>query len=225
MSNSINRLTIGGNTGVFALPYGTCSDSASTVAKTASKTGFVLGTGAVIVVKFSNTNTATNPTLNVNGTGAKSICQYGTTAVGNTTETSWQAGASIPLVYDGTNWITVSPLSSTIINDGDLAGEGSSIVKSGSSWVATFANGQQVLISSASVEGEEGWELTSDQDLCTVHGDATFGYNCLYLGMGNTITLYNFDGYDGDGSVDTLENSGTKLGTLQYTNATWSIVD
>lgn len=223
MANSINRLNIGGNTGVFALPYGTCSDSASTVSKTVSKTDFVLGTGAAIIVKFSNTNTATNPTLNVNGTGAKSICQYGTTAVGNTAETSWQAGASVPLVYDGTNWITVSPLNSTIINDGELAQE-SSIVNTGSSWVATFANGQQVLITCASIEGEAGWELTSDQDLSTVYGGYVFSLNAFYLGMGDTITLYNFDSYLNASTVENLEASGTKLGTLQYTNSTWSIV-
>ena len=55
--------------------YGTCSTAADTAAKTVDCTGFELVTGAEITVKFTVTNTATEPTLNVNGTGAKPI-QY-----------------------------------------------------------------------------------------------------------------------------------------------------
>lgn len=73
--------------------YCTCSDSASTVAKTAnlqgsSSNGFTLANGVTIHVKFTNSNTAPNPTLNVNGTGAKSIMRYGTTAVSTNAQTS-----------------------------------------------------------------------------------------------------------------------------------------
>lgn len=229
MASSINRLTIGGNTGVFALPFATCTDSDSTAIKTLSITGFpsTLEAGTAIVVKFTNANTASSPSLKINGSTAISICQYGTTAVGNTAETSWQAGASVPLVYDGTNWITASSLNSTIIDDDKLPGGSSSIYKAGDSWVATFANGQEVLISAASIYGKDGWELSSDQDLCTVYSDRVFGLNELYLGcLSNTITLYNFDGYHlgQDDQISELEASGTKLGTLQRANRTWSIV-
>lgn len=58
--------------------YGTCSTAAATAAKTVSCTGFSLVTGAEITVKFTVTNTASNPTLNVNGTGAKAIYYRGT---------------------------------------------------------------------------------------------------------------------------------------------------
>lgn len=58
--------------------YGTCSTAAATTAKTVSCTGFSLVTGAEITVKFTVTNTASNPTLNVNGTGAKAIYYRGT---------------------------------------------------------------------------------------------------------------------------------------------------
>lgn len=60
--------------------YGTCSTPAATVAKTVSCTGFVLVTGAEITVRFTVTNTAANPTLNVSGTGAKPI-YYRDTAI------------------------------------------------------------------------------------------------------------------------------------------------
>lgn len=58
--------------------YGTCSTAAGTAAKTVSCTGFTLITGSEITVKFTVTNTAANPTLNVNGTGAKAIYYRGT---------------------------------------------------------------------------------------------------------------------------------------------------
>lgn len=68
-----------------ALIYGECSTGASTVAKTATATGsatFSLQTGSRVSIKFTNSNTAADPTLNVNSTGAKAIKRYGTTAVG-----------------------------------------------------------------------------------------------------------------------------------------------
>ena len=87
--------------------YATCATAAATVAKVASLTDFVLSTGARIVVKFTYSNTASSPTLNVNGTGAKAIKRYGTTAVGTNPSTSWVAGEAVELVYDGTNWVIV----------------------------------------------------------------------------------------------------------------------
>lgn len=57
--------------------YGTCSTAAATAAKVVACTGFALVTGAEITVKFTVTNTAANPTLNVNSTGAKAIYYRG----------------------------------------------------------------------------------------------------------------------------------------------------
>jgi hypothetical protein len=80
--------------------YGTCSTAAATAAKTVSVSGFALVTGASVRVKFANTNTASNPTLNVSNTGAKAIYSNGAaispgTLSGNTV---------IEFVYDGTNY-------------------------------------------------------------------------------------------------------------------------
>ena len=85
--------------------YTTCATGASTAAKTAALTNFVLTTGSAVKVKFTNTNTASNPTLNVNSTGAKPIMQYGTTVAGTTATESWDDGAVVEFVYDGTNWV------------------------------------------------------------------------------------------------------------------------
>lgn len=57
--------------------YASCTTAAGTAAKTVACTGYKLVTGAEITVKFSNTNTAANPTLNVNSTGAKPIYYRG----------------------------------------------------------------------------------------------------------------------------------------------------
>lgn len=57
--------------------YGTCSTAAATAAKAVVCIGFALVTGAKIDVKFTVTNTAANPTLNVNDTGAKPIYYRG----------------------------------------------------------------------------------------------------------------------------------------------------
>lgn len=91
--------------------YCTCDTAAGTAAKVAtivSGTLTELHAGDQAIVKFTNTNTASNPTLNIAGTGAKAIKRYGTTAVGTTQATSWTAGASFACIYDGANWALVS---------------------------------------------------------------------------------------------------------------------
>ena len=88
------------------LYYGVCSTAADTAAKTVTVDNFSLVTGAMVIVKFSNANSASSPTLNVNNTGAKPICRYGTTAASTSTSTTgWRAGAVQIFVYDGTSWI------------------------------------------------------------------------------------------------------------------------
>lgn len=57
--------------------YGICSTAAATADKVVACTGFALVNGAKIDVKFTVTNTASNPTLNVNGTGANPVYYRG----------------------------------------------------------------------------------------------------------------------------------------------------
>ena len=88
--------------------YGVCSTAADTVAKTVTvDDSFALVEGAQITVKFTNANSASSaPTLNVNGTGAKPLYRYGTTALSTgTTTTGWYAGSVQLFTYDGTGWI------------------------------------------------------------------------------------------------------------------------
>lgn len=80
--------------------YGTCSTAAGTAAKTVALSNYVLVTGALVTVKFTVTNTAANPTLNVNSTGAKAIYYRGSAVPA----AALQANATYVLVYDGTNY-------------------------------------------------------------------------------------------------------------------------
>ena len=100
------------NTGT---PYGTCSTAAGTAAKTVTvdSDSFALVTGACVRVKFSSANSVASPTLNVNGTGAKAIMRYGTTAPSTSAASSWNAGSVIDLTYDGTNWVMHNHLNTT----------------------------------------------------------------------------------------------------------------
>ncbi len=86
--------------------YGTCTTAAGTAAKTTSiSTVTELKTGLTIHVRFSNSNTVANPTLNVSSLGAKAIKRYGTTAPSTSTASSWNAGSVLTLTYDGTYWM------------------------------------------------------------------------------------------------------------------------
>ena len=86
------------------IAYGTCTTAAKTAEKAVTIIGnpnWKLQVGSIIVVKSSYTNSANNPTLNVNGTGAKSIW-YNTALV--TTSSLPAAGSAnryIKYFYDG----------------------------------------------------------------------------------------------------------------------------
>lgn len=101
--NAANLTALGLATELAQHPYGVCGTQETMAAKTVTldySGTLALFTGLCIRVKFSKANSATNPTLNVNGTGAIPIKSYGSTAA-----TTWQAGQVIDFVYDGTNWL------------------------------------------------------------------------------------------------------------------------
>lgn len=79
--------------------YGTCATGASVVDKVASCAGFVLHRGATVSIRFTYANSASEPTLNVNGTGAKRIySDYSNSKV------VWDAGNIVSMVYTGSYW-------------------------------------------------------------------------------------------------------------------------
>lgn len=92
--------------------FGACDTAAATAAKVITlddSTGFELKAGVMICVKFTNTNTASNVTFNVEGTGAKSVSYAKDAAyAGTTSAIVGNSGYSIYYVYDGTYWCFVN---------------------------------------------------------------------------------------------------------------------
>ena len=85
--------------------FGVCSTAADVAAKTVALSGFVLTEGARVAVFFTNTNTASNLTLNINSTGAKAIsCTKGTYAPTG----QWEANQIVEFVYYSSHWIMIT---------------------------------------------------------------------------------------------------------------------
>lgn len=103
------------NDGSWATPdnnrksfFGTCDTAAATAAKVVTlsdTTGWELKAGTIIGVKFTNSNTASSVTLDVNSSGAKSIFYNGAVYTGTATQMTGQASHVTFYMYDGTNWI------------------------------------------------------------------------------------------------------------------------
>lgn len=95
----------------FDKPYfGTCSTAAATQIKVVSCAGFELKTGSRIAVQFTYSNTASQPKLNVNGTGDKFICGIDGTSV---ITGIWRDKETVDFVYDGSWWIALGCLYAT----------------------------------------------------------------------------------------------------------------
>ena len=90
------------------MAYGTCTTAAATAAKVItvdSSTNWELVPGSMIMVKFSYTNTAQNPTFAVAGTAAKKI-KYANNII--TTGSLWTAGEANResiYVYNGSEYV------------------------------------------------------------------------------------------------------------------------
>jgi len=91
---------------VASAVYGTCATAAGTAQKEVTLPDVdAVFTGLTIFVKFTNSNTAVSPTLKVAGLSAYPLYRTGVQSPGVTPETSWAAGAILPLTFDGTAWL------------------------------------------------------------------------------------------------------------------------
>ena len=105
----ISNLT---NTSGSFITYCTCSTAAATAAKVVAldsgDSNWVLRKGAIIGVKFTNTNTASSVTLNVNSSGAKSIYYNNAAYTGSSNSICGYASRYTFYMYDGTYWVWIS---------------------------------------------------------------------------------------------------------------------
>ena len=131
--------------------YGACSTAAATAEKAVALTGFVLATGAVIRVKFTVTNTAANPTLNVNATGAKPVYYRGAAITAGTLA----ANRTYEFVYNGTQYELVGDIdSNTIYTAGSVAPKAAGTAAVGTS--AKYAREDHVHPAQTTVSGNAG---------------------------------------------------------------------
>ncbi|WP_330677982.1 phage tail spike protein [Dorea longicatena] len=121
--------------------YATCDTAAGTVAKVATLASGTLSlkAGATVAVKFTYANTASSPTLNIAGTGAKAMYIQGARDV------YWTDGATVTFTYDGINWRVASePVYAPTATIGNAAGfnvfiDGTSVqVRKGTEELASF---------------------------------------------------------------------------------------
>ena len=90
--------------------YGTCDtagDEAEKIVVIDGNSNWVLEKGALITVKFTNTNSVANPKLNVNNTGAKSI-YYNTAVYTSSSSYGGYANRYITYQFDGEYWVFIS---------------------------------------------------------------------------------------------------------------------
>ena len=92
-----------------------CSTTASTAAKVATlndSSGYSLATGVMVLVRFTNGNSAGTPTLRVDGssTGTAKTIVFKTdvttqTTGAGTTYNTWGSNEAVLFIYDGTYWV------------------------------------------------------------------------------------------------------------------------
>lgn len=144
-NSNTQRIFLGKAFDGSVVDYATCSTSAATAAKQVTiinKDNYELKSGNIVAVKFSETNSANNPTLNVNNTGAKNVWYNKSLITTSTVSNLGTADRVTFFMYDGTNWVWMSQsvdVSNTYTNV--VLGHGLAIsTNSGTTLTATLAN-------------------------------------------------------------------------------------
>ena len=119
---------VGSGTGA-SVSYGSSSTAAGTAAKVATIADFKLVTGALVLIEFTATNTAANPTLNISSTGAKAI-YYNGAAV---TASYLKAQHIYMMRYNGTQY--------DIVGDIDTAGTDTKVTNTLNNAAKAFVTG------------------------------------------------------------------------------------
>lgn len=97
-----------GGKGADASVYATCTTDAATAAKVVTVVGddsWELKVGKVVMVYFSNSNSASNVTLNVNNTGAYPIWYNNAEYTSTGTAYTGYANRVIEYMFNGTHWV------------------------------------------------------------------------------------------------------------------------
>ena len=166
---------------IASTAYAICETAAATATKVATIQGnheFHLIPGVTIHVKFTYSNTASNPTLNVNSTGAIPIMRYGTTAVTTSVQGSWADGAIITLTYDGASWVLNDKNETYVGTSGYAHAEGYSTTASANN---SHAEGYNTTASGYASHAEGGCTIASGNNSHAEGG---------YIPLGDTNVIY-----------------------------------
>ena len=181
-ARAIDGVNFNGSTDISH--YGTCSTAASTAAKTVAVTNYKLVTGGHVYVKFTVTNSAANPTLNVNSTGAKAIYYRGSAISAG----YLAANRTYEFIYNGTQYELVGDIdtnTNTTYSAGtglDLSGTTFSLENSG---VSAGSYGP-----SANVSGTNGTTVNIPQITVDAKGRVTSVVNRVLTNK-DTNTTYS----------------------------------
>lgn len=219
-SRTINGLLFNGAGNITN--YTTSSTAGDVAAKVATLANFQLATGSIVYLRLSNTNTAANPTLNVNSTGAKAIQYRGAAVEAGTLA----AGRTYCLVYDGTAYQIVGDLD-TGLTDITLADVGAGTsdndyifngvtaftqIKPQISLARTTSDIVDKYIKILEVEITSPWQRYQTNFIII---DSEGVYSGLFhwkVGTGTTATISSVN------YIHTLSQSSTLLTNLLYSN-------
>lgn len=183
--------------------YGICNTAAATAAKVVALPDYdELVTGTTVHVKFTNGNTAENATLQVGSTAVKPIYQYGTTAPGTTTATSWAANSVVSFTYDGTAWR---------MND---SGANAAMVAYTDSKVATEATARESSIIKKIAPAYSSSSTYASGDLCI--------YNEYLYRCNTAITVAEAWNAAHWTAINYAGGCQARLGTISLPKASWA---
>lgn len=169
------------------IAYGECTTARSTVAKVVSCSGFVLKKGSRIAIRFTDTGNSNpssgNLTLNVNGTGAKTIVD----GHANKTILTYANGSYFynnlvaEFVYDGTYWVYMNRDANTTYTGATLK---TGAAKTGSGTTVT-----DTIEKSTTIDNAIQTLLNNDVAINSNLDNTNHRFDWLYIEEGNTINL------------------------------------
>ena len=215
--------------------YGTCSTAAATAAKVVVCQGFEeFIEGVTIHVKFTNGNSASSPTLNVNSTGAKPISGAG---VLSSSYDSWSGGSVVSFTYDGTNWCMNDKSNYDLVRQEKTAANGDfPILLAGtySGWSAQYAKQTSASNLTPAVYCNPSTGNVGATDFIGKHSGYTLGAACEKsvgsVASGNTGLVTGGDVFTAiqSAAAGSLQYQGTAtsdsdIGTSYYAGWYWVV--
>ena len=198
-----------GPSGVNKVYTGTCSTGASQAEKAVTipaGQSFTLDTGAMIAVKFTNSNTASSVQLNVNSTTAKSIYYANAVYTGSNETVCGKADTYVYYVYDGTYWVWIGCGEAS--SGGGGGGANESLVDWSQTnacrwrvsrfWDSQYSLGVELELNSviAIYEGETNVQFGSQLIQDPMHYGNTYQSAIIDIPLANLVSVYNGQNVD-----------------------------